>query len=57
VAASLAKRTVPKNTWDPTLYLASLDHIARHAADGATVLFGHDNAQWQSVRRGALYYD
>jgi N-acyl homoserine lactone hydrolase len=48
---------VPKNTWDPALYLASLDDIARHADDGATVLFGHDNAQWQSVRRGALYYD
>jgi len=57
VAASLAKRTVPKNTWDPTLYLASLDDIARHADDGATVLFGHDNAQWHSVRRGALSYD
>jgi glyoxylase-like metal-dependent hydrolase (beta-lactamase superfamily II) len=57
VAASLAKRTVPKNTWDPRLYLASLDDIARHADDGATVLFGHDNAQWNSVRRGALYYD
>ena len=57
VAASLNERTVPKNTWDPALYLASLDEIARHANDGATVLFGHDDAQWRTVRTGALHYD
>jgi N-acyl homoserine lactone hydrolase len=57
VAASLARRTVPENTWDPALYLASLDEIARHADDGATVLFGHDEAQWRTMRTGAAFYD
>jgi len=57
VAASLAERTVPKNTWDAALYLSSLDEIARHADDGATVLFGHDAAQWREVRKGAEAYD
>jgi len=57
VAASLARRTVPKNTWDPALFLQSLDEIARHADEGASVLFGHDDAQWRSVRTGALHYD
>lgn len=57
VAASLARRTVPANTWNPELYLASLDEIARHSDQGVTVLFGHDDAQWRSVRTGALFYD
>jgi N-acyl homoserine lactone hydrolase len=57
VEASLRERTVPTNTWDPALYLDSLGEIARHADDGATVLFGHDDAQWRRVRTGALYYD
>jgi len=56
VADSLQRRTVPTNTWDPVLYLASLEEIARHKSDGATVLFGHDDAQWRSVRTGALFY-
>jgi N-acyl homoserine lactone hydrolase len=57
VAASLEGRTVPTNTWDAALYAASLREIARHADEGATVIFGHDDAQWRSVRAGALYYD
>jgi N-acyl homoserine lactone hydrolase len=57
VADSLSRRTVPENTWDPALYLASLEEIARHADEGATVLFGHDDAQWRTIRTGAAYYD
>jgi N-acyl homoserine lactone hydrolase len=57
VAASLANRTVPKSTWDPATYLRSLDEIALHAAEGTTVLFGHDRDQWASVRQGCQYYD
>jgi glyoxylase-like metal-dependent hydrolase (beta-lactamase superfamily II) len=57
VAASLIQRTVPTNTWQPTLYLASLEEIARHAEQGATVIFGHDDAQWRSLRTGADFYD
>ncbi len=57
VESSLTHRTVPMNTRDPELYLASLAGIARHADDGATVLFGHDEAQWRRLRTGAAHYD
>lgn len=57
VEASLRGRTVPLGTWDAELYLASLEAIASLEADGATVLFGHDDAQWRSVRTGAAFYD
>jgi glyoxylase-like metal-dependent hydrolase (beta-lactamase superfamily II) len=57
VAASLARRMAPRNTWNPALFLSSLDEIARHRDDGAMVLFGNDDAQWRAVRTGASYYD
>jgi N-acyl homoserine lactone hydrolase len=57
VASSLAKRTVPENTWNSALYLSSLDEIARYSEAGATVLFGHDDAQWRSLHTGAMFYD
>ena len=31
--------------------------VRRIEAGGATVLFGHDEAQWQTLRRGQEYYD
>jgi glyoxylase-like metal-dependent hydrolase (beta-lactamase superfamily II) len=57
VAESLERRTAPKNSWNRDLYLASLDEIARFADDGATVLFGHDDAQWRSLDTGERFYD
>lgn len=57
VEASLIHRTVPRSTRDPALYLASLAEIARHADDGSTVIFGHDEAQWRRIRTGAAHYD
>jgi N-acyl homoserine lactone hydrolase len=56
VASSLAKRTVPKNTWIPRS-LASLGEIARYSEAGATVLFGHDDEHWRSVETSATFYE
>jgi len=56
VAATLRERYVPTNTVDRDLFVASLDTIARFERDGATVLFGHDDAQWQSLRKGPDFY-
>jgi glyoxylase-like metal-dependent hydrolase (beta-lactamase superfamily II) len=57
VMDSLSKRFAPGNTANVDDYLKSLDEIARFARGGATVLCGHDEAQWQSVKRGADFYD
>jgi glyoxylase-like metal-dependent hydrolase (beta-lactamase superfamily II) len=57
VEASLRQRYAPGNTVDIARYLASLDIIADYERDDTTVLFGHDDAQWNMVRKGADGYD
>ena len=37
--------------------MASIEAIARLQAAGATVVFGHDAAQWDELRTGAAYYE
>ena len=37
--------------------LASLKEIQRIEAGGATVIFGHDLEQWESLKKGAQSYD
>jgi len=53
----LDRKLVPKNTWDGDVMLASLSEIKRIAKGGATVLCGHDIDQWNSLKKGADYYD
>jgi len=57
VEASLRQHYAPSNTVDVDLYLASLDIIGQYEREGAMVLFGHDDAQWQRVRKGRNSYD
>ena len=38
------------------LTLAGFDAIARLQADGARVIYGHDDAQWQGLRKGGECY-
>lgn len=57
VGESLRRRYAPANTVDVGACLESLDEIARLESKGATVLFGHDEAQWRSLRRGAEFYE
>jgi len=56
VGESPRRRYAPANTVDVGPCLESLDEIARLESGGATVLFGHDEAQWRSLRRGAEFY-
>jgi len=37
--------------------LKSLAEVRRIAAGGATVICGHDDAQWQTLRKGADAYE
>jgi glyoxylase-like metal-dependent hydrolase (beta-lactamase superfamily II) len=57
VSACLSERYAPRHTWDIGLFLKSLDEIAHLERRGATVLFGHDDVQWRSVRKGVEFYE
>ena len=53
----LDREVVPRNTWNTEAALASLTEIRRIEAGGATVLCGHDDAQWQTLKKGADAYE
>ena len=56
VRRNLLDRVTPRVTWNADLALAAIDEIARLERDGATVIFGHDDAQWRSLRTGEASY-
>jgi N-acyl homoserine lactone hydrolase len=49
--------TVPRNTWNAEALLKSFTEIRRIEKSGATVVCGHDDAQWQGLRKGAEAYE
>jgi glyoxylase-like metal-dependent hydrolase (beta-lactamase superfamily II) len=55
--AHLDKEVAPKNNWNADLALASIAAIKRIEASGATVLYGHDDEQWRTLKKGAQAYD
>jgi N-acyl homoserine lactone hydrolase len=54
---ALDQGVIPKNTWNMEALEKSLAEIRRIAADGATVICGHDDRQWRTLRKGADAYD
>jgi glyoxylase-like metal-dependent hydrolase (beta-lactamase superfamily II) len=48
---------IPRNTWNAEALVKSLAEVRRIEAQGATVLCGHDDGQWASLRKGADAYD
>jgi N-acyl homoserine lactone hydrolase len=48
---------IPRNTWNAVALEKSLAEIRRIEARGATVLCGHDDAQWATLRKGADAYE
>ncbi|SDT58766.1 N-acyl homoserine lactonase family protein [Bradyrhizobium canariense] len=54
---SLDTDTVPRNTWNADLLLQSYQEARRIEKSGATVICGHDDAQWQSLRKGNEGYE
>ena len=48
---------IPRNTWNAEALAKSLAEVRRVEARGATVLRGHDEAQWQTLRKGADAYE
>jgi glyoxylase-like metal-dependent hydrolase (beta-lactamase superfamily II) len=49
--------TVPRNTWNADALLQSFAEIRRIEKTGATVVCGHDAAQWRTLRRGVEAYE
>jgi glyoxylase-like metal-dependent hydrolase (beta-lactamase superfamily II) len=49
--------TVPRNTWNADALLNSFAEIRRIEKSGATIVCGHDDGQWQSLRKGADAYE
>ena len=54
--ANLDADTAPRNTWNAVALLKSYGEIRRIEKAGATVICGHDEAQWQSLRKGPDAY-
>jgi len=48
---------IPRNTRDPEALAKSLAEVRRIEAQGATILCGHDEAQWRTLRKGADAYE
>lgn len=57
VAENLRSRHAARNSWDIDQALAALDEIARLEAQGETIIHGHDDAQWRSLRTGGAWYE
>jgi len=55
--ATLDSGVVPKNTWNADALVKSLAEVRRIEARGATVLCGHDDAQWANLRKGQDAYE
>jgi N-acyl homoserine lactone hydrolase len=49
--------TAPRNTWNVEQQLKTFEEVRRIEKAGATVICGHDDAQWQSLRKGAEGYE
>jgi N-acyl homoserine lactone hydrolase len=55
--STLDTGVIPRNTWNADALVKSLAEVRRIEAGGATVLCGHDAAQWASLRKGADAYE
>jgi glyoxylase-like metal-dependent hydrolase (beta-lactamase superfamily II) len=49
--------TPPRNTWNVEAQLTSYGEMRRIENSGATVICGHDDQQWQSLRKGNEGYE
>ena len=54
IRATLDRDVAPRNTWNADLLRRSFVEIRRIEASGATVICGHDEAQWQEIASGPM---
>jgi glyoxylase-like metal-dependent hydrolase (beta-lactamase superfamily II) len=55
--ANLERDLNPRNTWNPELSAKSMEEIRRIEAGGATVVYGHDDEQWKTMKKGVDCYE
>jgi len=49
--------TAPRNTWNVEAFLKSFAEIRHIAQSNATVICGHDDAQWPTLKKGQDAYE
>ncbi|MBR0897087.1 N-acyl homoserine lactonase family protein [Bradyrhizobium tropiciagri] len=54
---NLDSDAAPRNTWNVEQQLKTFEEIRRIEKGGATVICGHDDRQWQSLRKGSEGYE
>jgi len=57
IKRNLDREEVPRNAWNGDELLRSYVEIRTLEKSGALVVCGHDNAQWQSLKKGADAYE
>jgi N-acyl homoserine lactone hydrolase len=57
VRLNLERDYSPENSWDRSLFCTSLAELRLLQKQKATILFGHDDAQWNTLRKGSNGYD
>jgi len=57
VRQNLDTDTPPRNTWNADVLRQSFEEVRRIERSGATVICGHDEQQWQSLRKGGEGYE
>lgn len=57
LAANLEREVLPRNTWNAEIATRSLEEVKRISASGTTIVYGHDAAQWASLRKGLDAYE
>jgi N-acyl homoserine lactone hydrolase len=57
VRQSLDTDVAPRNTWNVDALLTSFAEVRRIERSGAIVICGHDDRQWQSLRKGNEGYE
>ena len=56
VANNLEDEFVPLNSWDDARTLKMAQAISQMRDRGDQIIFGHDDAQWQQLKKGAAFY-
>ena len=57
VRENLERDYAPKNSWDAVLFCRSLAELRRLAKQGAAIIFGHDDAQWRTLKKAGDAYE
>ncbi|KHK90319.1 N-acyl homoserine lactonase family protein [Novosphingobium malaysiense] len=56
VEANLTEGYAPKNSWDLEKANIAIEELRKIGERGAQIIFGHDDAQWNRLRKGADFY-